>query len=376
MASPFAELESTFQRYFYNVDIQAMRIVLGAMASHYLPCGDPAWVFIIGPPGTGKTTSMIMGARTLEQAHILSDLSENTFLSGFYGRPQPGLLEKLGPVEQRGQTFLTRGNALFLIKDFTTVLQMKRDKRAAILSQFREIHDGNYSREFGTGERKEWYGKVTIIAAVTPELDRYYSIFNTLGERFLQVRLPRPDQKAGEWAIRQQGQEETIRRQLIEAFTNLFHNLPLQLPRLSQSALQQLTEMAEFAAKARTHVSRSGFGNREIEYIPTPEANTRIAKELAAVALGIAALQRHHEVTDSELSDMQRISLDSIPELRRKLLSAVRHGKAIENLAPRTVLNRQLEELHALGLIEGEMNTAFQLTSTTLSLVKQGVPTL
>jgi len=74
-----------------------------------------------------------------------------------------------------------------LLKDFTTVLSMHREKRAKILAQLREIHDGMFKRNFGTDETKIWKGRITIIAAVTPVLDRHISIFAALGERFLQT---------------------------------------------------------------------------------------------------------------------------------------------------------------------------------------------
>jgi len=38
----------------------------------------------------------IMGATELPEIVMIGDLSENTFLSGFYGHSQPGILEKLG----------------------------------------------------------------------------------------------------------------------------------------------------------------------------------------------------------------------------------------------------------------------------------------
>src|SRR5215831_18406045 len=100
---------------------------------------------------------------------------------------------------------------------------MQREKRAKILAQLREIHDGMFKRDFGTGETKIWKGRVTIIAAVTPVLDRHSSIFSTLGERFLQVRSHRPDsEEAGQWAIRQQGHEEEIRRECGRVISQLF----------------------------------------------------------------------------------------------------------------------------------------------------------
>src|SRR5207249_701987 len=167
---------------------QAVSVVLGTIKAHYLRVGDPAWLFVVAPPGTGKTTISIMGASQLSEVTMLSDFTENTFLSGFYQQKEAGLLERLGKTEIIGKRYTTTGDGIFLAKDFTTVLSMHREKRAKILAQLREIHDGLFKRDFGTGETKIWRGRVTIVAAVTPMLDRHYSIFSTLGERFLQVR--------------------------------------------------------------------------------------------------------------------------------------------------------------------------------------------
>jgi len=216
-------LASVLERHFYKPDIQAVRIVLGAIKAHYLQIGDPAWLFVVAPPGTGKTTISIMGASGLTDVTMLSDFTENTFLSGFYQQKEAGLLERLGTTEINGKLYATTGSGIFLAKDFTTVLSMHREKRAKILAQLREIHDGMFKRDFGTGETKIWRGRVVIIAAVTPVLDRNYAMYSTLGERFLQVRWHRPDSpEAGEWAIRQQGREEEIQRECSEAIQGLF----------------------------------------------------------------------------------------------------------------------------------------------------------
>src|SRR5690349_14031795 len=102
--SPLEELESVLKANFYEPDIQALRIALGVVQSHRLKLGDPVWLFVVAPPGSGKTTMSIMGACGLPDVVMLGDFSENTFLSGFFGHDRAGMLEKLGHTEQNGKT--------------------------------------------------------------------------------------------------------------------------------------------------------------------------------------------------------------------------------------------------------------------------------
>jgi hypothetical protein len=352
--SSFLDLEGVLGRWFYKPDYQQLRIVLGTIQAHYLNAGDPTWLFNVAPPGTGKTTMSIMSAAALPDMLPLSDFTENAFLSGFYGAYQPGLLEKLGHTAQQGKTYTTHGNAILLVKDFTSVLTMRREKRGVILSQLREIHDGRFKRDFGTGESKIWHGRVSVIAAVTPALDRHYSIFSTLGERFMQVRSHRPDSpEAGKWAIRQQGHEDEIRALCQESMARLFRNVPSVIPTLSDRFESRIVALAELTAIARTHVYRNAYGKREIDYVPESEANTRISKGLAAIAKGIASLNRRAEVAAEDMSDALRVGFDCIPDPRRKVLdTAIRRQPMSSVPMPRTVRDREIEELRELGILE------------------------
>ena len=75
----FVELNRVLQKWFYKPDLQAIRIVMGTLKAHYLDIGDPAWLFVVAPPGSGKTTVSIMGAAGLQSVNVLSDVTENTF---------------------------------------------------------------------------------------------------------------------------------------------------------------------------------------------------------------------------------------------------------------------------------------------------------
>jgi hypothetical protein len=51
--APLEELERVLRANFYKPDTQAVRIVLGAIQAHRLNLGDPAWLFVVAPPGSG-----------------------------------------------------------------------------------------------------------------------------------------------------------------------------------------------------------------------------------------------------------------------------------------------------------------------------------
>jgi hypothetical protein len=348
-ASALDRLDEVLRQHFHQPDTQAIRVVMSTIKSHYLNLGDPAWIFVVAPPGSGKTTTTIMGAAGLPQVQILGSWSASTFLSGMHGAQQPGLLEKLGPTVENNKCFVTKGDGILISKDFTTVLAMQRDRRAEILSQLREIHDGQYRKDFGTGVTKIWAGRITMIAAVTPALDRAYSMSSTLGERFLQVRWHRPARIAGARAIDQQTAEKQISKDLTNAVRAVFDEASPEVPEIADSTRDNLAAVADLVAIARTYVYRSSFGAREIEDVPEPEANTRVAKGLAAIARGAAALRGTPTVTDSILRDVYRVALDCIPPMRREVLLTVLDGSPIP---AGTTIARAVEDLQELGLLE------------------------
>jgi len=153
--------------------------------------------------------------------------------------------------------------------------------------------------------------------------------------------------------IRQQGHEEQIRTECQESLKALFKDLPRKVPTLSEQFESQIVAMAELTAIARTHVYRNSYGRREVEYVPEPEANTRISKGLAAIAKGIASINRRTRVAAEDVKDAIRVGMDCIPDYRRKLLEAAIRREPLESVPmPRTVRTREIEELKELTLIE------------------------
>src|SRR5678816_1324805 len=177
----FAALEGHLNRWYFQPDLQSLLITLSVGISHFVPGADPVWLFVMGPSGGGKSTINIRAASCLPKTHSVSDLTENSILSGYHVNVKKkaasiGLLVDIG------------ASGIVLMKDFTTILSKRDDERKKIIAALREIHDGQYNRVLGNVGKIGWAGKATIIAATTQSLEGCWAVLRDMGARFIQVR--------------------------------------------------------------------------------------------------------------------------------------------------------------------------------------------
>ncbi len=333
---------------FHEVDVQAARAVYASVAAHRLK-GQPVWPMAVAPPGSLKT-EILDALNGLPNVHFIDSVTPNTFLSGQIvegpsSRP-PSLLDRVG------------GSALIAIADFSTVLSMNRDRRGSILADMRRIFDGRLRKEFGTSERpREWKGRITFLVAATPDVDRHYAIFQTLGERFLMVRWHRPGGVAA--AIKAMNQDlEGTKAEMKAAVHALIKQLPSEGSNvtLTDDHEFQVAALADFTVRARTQVPRDGY--KDIVYVPEAEAPTRLAQQLCQLAKGSALLVGRTVVEREDLALVQRVAFDCIPATKRLVV-----GHCIQTVAgqdpppldaPASSLSYARGDLKALKLLDAQ----------------------
>jgi hypothetical protein len=96
----------------------------------------------------------------------------------------------------------------------------------------REVYDGSWDRPIGGdgGRVLSWAGKCGVVGGVTPSFDRYSVIVNTLGDRFMLLRLPDVDaEKQAISALDRRDQDTQMRSELAAAMTGLIHAADLKL---------------------------------------------------------------------------------------------------------------------------------------------------
>jgi len=332
-------------RYLLLPEDTVVLYLLALVVANRLP-GDPVWGFVVAPSG-GAKTELLNSLSDIPEIYALSDLTPQTFLSGYTKKTQAGLLQRL------------KCGTVLVLKDFTTVLSMHRDSRQAILSQLREIADGSYRKEFGTGETMAWEGKLGFIAGVTPVIDHHRSVYAVLGERFLQLRPPVPARTKLAKAARQQvGAEAVMRRELRAAMAKCVADVSLEnIPDWPEELGTAVDSLSTLCALARSGVVRDPY-RKDLQLVPEPEVPTRLVKQLVKLGQALAMLRGSSKVGDEEYGIVRTVALDTMPQVRWRVLSCLLQqaeavtGEVAEAIhLPVNTARRHLEDLVGLGLV-------------------------
>jgi DeoR-like helix-turn-helix domain len=341
-----------FQRWLYLPDPSPLYVVLATVAANQAP-GDPVWLLLVGPPGSGKT-ELLAPLGVLPEVHPAATLTEASLLSGTPKKEQAkdakgGLLREIGEY------------GIVVCKDFGSVLSMHRDARAATLSALREVYDGSWTRHVGTdgGKRLHWEGKVGLLAGCTPTIDNHAAVMGAMGERFMTYRMPDTDEDAqAARALAHAGHEEAMRAELGHAVRSVLVNVDTGRRRgldLDDIEHSRLIQLATFAVRCRSAVERDGY-TREVEIVPEPEAPGRLALTLARL---LAALSTIGVDRAQAWLIVTKVALDSMPKLRRLILDhvlaqegAIDTSDIAEALDhPTQTTRRGLEDLTAHGIL-------------------------
>jgi|GEM_PF-1874083 DNA-binding transcriptional ArsR family regulator len=342
----FQKLVEDIQKYLV-FSRENIKLVLGVYLANNIE-GNPVWVLIVSPSSSGKT-ELIFLLKKAENVIPLSDLTPQTFISG--KDREAGLLLKIPSGIP----------TILLIKDFTTILELPKEKRCAIFSQLREIYDGKYSKAFGTGEKIDWEGKIGIIGGVTQIWETHYSASQILGERFLLWRLNYTESEIKEIILKSLNNQENIKNVRIELQEEIreFLNFILKEKKnivLTKDEYEFIITLSGLVAKTRSQIIRNGY-KRDIDYIPDPELPPRIATQLSQLLSGLKLIEDN---PSENLQIIRKIAIDSIPDKKRKIIEIflgketplkLSHLTELTKL-PETTLTRTLEELEIRGILE------------------------
>lgn len=331
-------------KHFYHPDLEALRVIFAAVHAHYSG-GDPVWLFVIGPAGSGKTSIAINCISALPDVQVASDLTPRGFIAGKTNKSQ--------------STLLNKKSIILAFKDFTTMISKREEHQREIVSLLREIYDGQISYRTSEAYRK-WEGKATVIAAVTPAIERCWSIHRDLGERFSQIRWQntRRPTEAARMARAQLGHEREVSAMMRAMTLDLFQSALTEPAEMDEVQGARIDAASAIIANLRRNVIRDNSTGRPIIDVPPAEEPTRLAKGFATIARHHAALFGREQVDSADMKAALRSAIDTIPALRLGILQNVpgqipitmREIREMTGI-PKNALHWHTDELEALGVL-------------------------
>ena len=342
------------ERLHFNKDMEeTLLITLATALSTRIP-GDPLWIYVVGPPGCGK--SMILQAfMHAKNCLFRSKLTATSFISGMKQEDgsDPSLLAQLD------------GNTL-LIKDFTAIKSMPIVVQENLYGILRDAYDGSVLVEYGNGVKRN-YPQVhfSIVAGITDVV--HGDNRAALGERFLKVEMI-PSNKVYD-------QEAQIRASLknvinniraeeglkdsVEAFVyHLEQTIDLDtLPDVPEWVIDRIVSLCQIIGLLRACVLRER--SEEVSYRPRPEIGTRLANQILKLGRACALIRGKDSIDEEIYGLMERVAFSTAhgyqSEIVRELIETPQ-GLTVEDLAANlqvsiSSIQRRLNDLQELTIV-------------------------
>ena len=174
-------LKTEVSKYMHLEDTGVLDVIIASIMSNRMRLDGKIWLAIVGESSGGKSQIINPVLKSDENYFIkVDDISENAFLSAAIGKQDNSLLTP------------DKTNNTLVFSDLTVLFSKNAEIRNAVLSQFRMIFDGSMTKLTGNG-KKEWRGRMGVLAGCTPSIYRHLAEVADMGERFMYYRLKSND---------------------------------------------------------------------------------------------------------------------------------------------------------------------------------------
>jgi len=279
-------------------------VLFGTVIANRLP-GDPLWLFFVAKSGSLKST-LIMALQDAPGIYSTTTMTPQSLVSGHptAGSGDPSLIPQF---DQRVVT----------IKDFTTILTANPNARDEIFGILRDAYDGYIEKAFGNGVVRAYESRFGIIAGVTPAIELFTEGHTALGERFIQWRMPAPDDLRIERQLMNRALDNTtyeddMHAEFSDAAKRVLDYDFGEPPELPDDIRQKLVCLAQYTAMLRGTINRDRY-SKEVTHKPFTEIGTRLTKQLYKLMIGVGQLHRRERLTAHELDVARQVAVSSAP---------------------------------------------------------------
>lgn len=359
-------LTTFLNKWYKEPDVEGIFICLCVYQAHHWLQDPSIFLQVIGLPGSGKTELGIGAIKHLavpKFGFCESEITQNSFISGF--GEDIGLLPRLPGCKKEGSNYKSNGVVLF--PDFSTIASKDIKEIKVINAALRRIYDGDFEKRVGNqGKQYTWSGKVSCIAACTPDIEDFWMLHRDMGERWLTIHwktvVNTIEEQIGyaEKASEQIGNKPEIRKGFHQHISALMKTTS-NLVNVDPQAFKITNSQAVLLEILRTPIKRENTGRG---YMVMGKGNTQMAtrtpQNLISIARASASIRNKKEIDDEDIKLTKRICLESIPSRRTLILKALLDylpnsisKRDLANLLAfsRTTLDRAIEDLRYLDVI-------------------------
>lgn len=312
---PLMEAKKVLNKWLYYKDDNIVDMALAVVASN-AHRSDPLWVIIVGASSSGKT-EILRALDNHPDTYFIDSITPATFVTGF--TKAKGILERMGPEPKT-----------FVLQDLSTVISKPPYDRMQILDNLRQIYNGKYYCEWGNGKKFAWNGKVSVIAACTPDIENHSIAMGELGERFLYYRVEADDDdtrtKMMAKAREMEGKEHIARKEIAEAIHGVINSVQgkeVGSITMDKSYCDWLEAMVDMTTMLRSPVKRNHYRREIIEYTPHKEGPGRMYKACRVLMKSLAMVRGKTAIDENDYELVVKVCLDSIPSVRREAMRAL-----------------------------------------------------
>lgn len=314
------EVYDVYNKWLLLKDNDVLDILYGVMIANRLP-GDPVWLLLVAQSGSTKS-ELIMSLDRVINAVSRDSITANTLISGMSiaGGGDPSLIPRLN-------------GCMFLLKDFTLIMEMHENIKKEIISQLRNAYDGKASKELGNNVLRTYESVFGMIAGVTPKIDIYARNETAIGERFLRWRIPEPETLENEADIARRSLHNTLhkkklRKELSEMGKRVLDFDYKTVPTVSKNIEDKIISLAQWTAMLRGTIERDRY-TKEATELPMKELPTRLTNQFYKSVLGMGMFHNKKEVTFEEFRKVKHLSISTIPLKTRRFIE-IMYTKGIE----------------------------------------------
>lgn len=386
MASPLNTLRGHFQELmgWRGEELMPVDFVMASYLTAFLPGAvEKSWGDLCGPPACGKTEILRALEDGQQRTVMLDTLTTNAFSSAMKDPDDP--TKDFSLLYQLSNGRMPKGPKVLVIKEFSTFLNMPRDKVNQVFADLRAAYDGTYTTAAGNiGLQTKTDLNFGMLTACTEKLDEFRRTNQTLGERTVVCRIGRStssyEARASVADHVIQGcrlQKAMLRARIKTATKNALDEAIRTITRTkgrvgqSEEFLQKLGRLCAVATSVRTApLSKTSYAN-------LAEGPGRLIGQLTAWGDCRVLFDGRASWTADDYRMVRRVAQDTMPpESLRALFSIWREGEAAsvrpitgEEIRQAATLDvtfhRQLQQWVIIGILiqptDGiyQMNPAF-----------------